>query len=209
MRPALFALLVLLPGCARADFPAKVVVASDGDTLTVLTAEKRQVKVRLHGIDAPETGQDFGARAKQVASELAFGEAVTIREVDTDRYGRAVAEVTLPDGRSLNRELVRRGMAWWYREYAPGDRELGRLEAEARAARRGLWAQASPTPPWAWRKGVGVPAGVVGNRRSRLYHASNCRGAAAMKAGNRAEFGTEAEAEKAGYRRAGDCRVAP
>ena len=64
-------LLVLWPLPAlAADFAAKVVGVSDGDTLTVLTAEKRQVKVRLHGIDAPETGQDFGSRAKQAASEL-------------------------------------------------------------------------------------------------------------------------------------------
>src|SRR5690606_36043907 len=95
-----------LPALA-ADFAARVVGISDGDTLTVLTAEKRQVKIRLHGVDTPESGQDFGTRAKQAASELAFGKQVTVRQVDTDRYGRTVAEVFLPDGRSMNRELVR------------------------------------------------------------------------------------------------------
>jgi micrococcal nuclease len=70
---------------------------------------------------------------------LAFGKTVRIVPRDTDRYGRTVAEVILPDGRSLNREMVREGLAWWYREYTPHDAELARLEAKARAARRGLW----------------------------------------------------------------------
>jgi endonuclease YncB( thermonuclease family) len=58
--------------------------------------------------------EDFGTRAKQLASSLAFGKTVTARVHSTDRYGRTVAEVVLPDGRSLNREVVREGMAWWY-----------------------------------------------------------------------------------------------
>ncbi len=109
---AIFLLLACCPFPApAADFAAEVVGVSDGDTLTVLTAEKRQVKVGLHGIDAPETGQHFGSRAKQASSEMAFGKQVTVRERDKDRYGRTVAEVILPDGRSLNGEMVRNGMA--------------------------------------------------------------------------------------------------
>src|SRR4051812_23345472 len=106
------------------SFQARVVGISDGDTLTVLKNDKTQVKIRLQGVDAPESGQDFGARAKEAASDLAFGETVTVKVRDTDRYGRTVAEVVLPDGRSLNREMVRAGYAWWYRSYAPKDREL-------------------------------------------------------------------------------------
>ena len=204
-----FLLLTLWPLPAlAADFAAKIVGVSNGDTLTVLTAEKRQVKVRLHGVDTPETGQDFGSRAKQAASELAFGKQVTIRERDKDRYGRTVAEVILPDGRSLNREMVGQGTAWWYSKYAPADRELASLEAEAKTAKRGLWSQAAAVPPWEWRSGKGVPvtAGVVGNRRSLLNHAPNCRGAASTSEKNRVAFKTAAEAEAAGYRKAGDCR---
>lgn len=206
---ALFLLLALWPlPAVAADYAAKVVGVTDGDTITVLTAEKRQVKVRLHAIDAPETGQDFGSRAKQTASELAFGKEVTVREVDTDRYGRTVAEVILPDGKSLGPELVRAGMAHWYRKYAPTDRDLASLEADAKAAKRGLWSQAGAVPPWEWRSGKGVPAtaGVVGNRRSHLYHAPNCRGAAATSEKNRVAFRSAAEAEAAGYQKAGDCR---
>ena len=117
---AIIGLLILPLTTLAADYEAHVVGISDGDTITVLTAQKKQVKIRLHGIDAPETGQDFGSRAKQAASELAFGKEVTVRPVDTDRYGRTVAEVILPDGRSMNREMVATGMSWWYRQYAAG-----------------------------------------------------------------------------------------
>src|SRR5262245_32061399 len=107
----LLALRVLVLACPAgvADRSARVVGVSDGHTIAVLAAAKKQVKVRLWGIDAPETGQDFGSRAKQATSSLAFGQIVTIRPRDTDRYGRTVAEVILPDGRSMNRELVRAG----------------------------------------------------------------------------------------------------
>jgi micrococcal nuclease len=169
---------------------------------------RTQVKIRLHGIDAPENGQDFGSRAKQATSELAFGKTVTILPRDTDRYGRTVADVDLPDGRSLNHELVSQGMAWWYREYAPDDRELARLEAGAKAARRGLWSVSGAVPPWDYREGVGLPvtAGAVGNRNSRVYHRPNCASIARMSEKNRVTFASRAEAEKAGYRKAGDCR---
>jgi hypothetical protein len=99
-------------------------------------------------------------------------------------------------------------MAWWFRQYAPDDRERERFETEAREARRGLWSQPNPIPPWDWRAGKGQPttAGVIGNRRSHLYHNPSCRGVAVMKAENKVEFATTGEAEAAGYRRAGDCR---
>jgi endonuclease YncB( thermonuclease family) len=150
---------------ATGEIAARVVGISDGDTITALKADKSQVKIRLHGIDAPETGQDFGSRAKEAASSLAFGKQVTIRPRTIDRHGRLVADVLLPDAQTINHELVRQGMAWWYQKYAPHDRELERLELEARQAKRGLWAQPNPTPPWEWRTGKTAPvtAGVIGN----------------------------------------------
>jgi endonuclease YncB( thermonuclease family) len=113
---ALIAFAWASPASAE-DFTGKVVGISDGDTLTVLRG-RTSVKIRLHGIDAPEAGQDFGTRAKQAASDLAFGKVVTVRPVTTDRYGRTVALVVLPDGRTLNHELVRSGFAWWFQKYA-------------------------------------------------------------------------------------------
>lgn len=104
------------------------------------------------GIEWPEKRQPFGTRARQFTGDMAFGKDVTVRVIDVDRYGRTVGEVILPDGLSVNRELVRAGLAWWYRQYARKDRDLERLEASARAARSGLWADADPVAPWEWRK---------------------------------------------------------
>lgn len=133
------------------SFAGRVVGVSDGDTISVMKSGKA-VKVRLHGVDAPESSQAFGTRARQKTSELVFGQEVTVHVETLDRYGRIVGKVILPDGRSLNRELVRSGLAWWYRDYARKDKELERLEREAREERRGLWADPDPTPPWLFRK---------------------------------------------------------
>lgn len=146
----LFVLQLASPALAE-QFTGRVVGVSDGDTISVLSSGKA-VKVRLHGVDAPESAQAFGTRAKQTASEMVFGKDVTVRVENIDRYGRTVGEVILSDGRSLNRELVRDGMAWWYRPYARKDTELGRLESQARETRRGLWTDKEPTPPWEFRK---------------------------------------------------------
>jgi endonuclease YncB( thermonuclease family) len=203
-------IFILLSPIAQAaeDYSAKVVGISDGDTITVLTAEKKQVKIRLHGIDAPETGQDFGSKAKQAASEMAFGKQVTVKPVDTDRYGRTVAEVVLPDGKSLNREMVEQGMAWYYRQYKPDDVILNRAEVCAKKSHLGLWSQPNPTPPWDWRHGKNVPvtAEVIGNRNSHVYHAPHCTSVGRMKEENKVTFKSAAEAEEKGYHKAGDCK---
>jgi endonuclease YncB( thermonuclease family) len=140
---------------AEAPFQARVVRVLDGDTLEVLEVRdgvRIPRRLRLHGIDCPEKTQPFGQRAKTAALELSGGKTVRVLPRDRDRYGRTIAEVELPDGKSLNRELVRLGLAWWYRKYAPRDAELERLEAEARAAKRGLWSLPEPQPPWEFRQ---------------------------------------------------------
>jgi endonuclease YncB( thermonuclease family) len=133
------------------EFRALVVGVTDGDTITVLR-DGRHEALRLHGIDAPEKRQAFGERAKQFTSDLVFGKTVVVRVGGRDRYGRTIADVFLRDGRSVNQEVVRAGYAWQYRRYS-GDQRLAVLEAEARAAFRGLWADPNPEPPWEWRQG--------------------------------------------------------
>jgi len=140
----------------RQEAPRKadgsVVRILDGDTIEVMI-EGKPARIRLHGIDCPEKNQAFGQKAKKVTAELAGGKTVKIITRDKDRYGRIVGEVILPDGRSLNSELVKAGLAWWYRQYAKNDAELERLEKEAKEAKRGLWADKEPMAPWSWRKG--------------------------------------------------------
>ena len=135
---------------ARGDFVGRVVGVSDGDTIEVMRAG-RAVRVRLQGIDCPESHQPYGTRAKQFTSDLVFGKTVAVQIHGTDQYGRILGEVILPDGRSLNRELVRNGYAWWYRRYSD-DPVLQRLEEEARRERRGLWRDKNPIPPWEFRR---------------------------------------------------------
>ena len=142
-------LLALSPPAAPVT--ARVVGIVDGDTITVLI-ERTQVRIRLNGIDCPEKGQPFGRAATELTSSLAFGKTVQVISHGPDRYGRTVADIILPGGKSLNQELVRAGLAWWFRRYAPRDKTLARLEEEARDARRGLWRDEDPIPPWLWRK---------------------------------------------------------
>jgi len=197
---------------AAGDYSGKVIGITDGDTITVLRGSS-QNKIRLHGIDCPETGQDFGSKAKTVTSGLVFGKLVTVRVRGMDRYGRTVAEIVLPDQRILNQELVRQGYAWWYRKYAPNDRLLSKLETDARAARVGLWAQPDPTPPWEWRRAAKpvlppeMAGKVIGNKRSRVYHTPGCPNGALITAHNLIWFDSIVAARTAGFRPAMDCHT--
>ncbi|MHB8709372.1 MAG: thermonuclease family protein [Desulfuromonadales bacterium] len=145
-------LLIAIPAHAVAPLEGRVIHVSDGDTVVVLTSGREEVKIRLHGIDCPEAKQPFGQAAKRQTLALAADKEVTVIPMDTDRYGRTVGEVILPDSTSLNKALVATGYAWWYQKYAPRDAELAALEAEARKHRRGLWADSTSIPPWEWRK---------------------------------------------------------
>jgi endonuclease YncB( thermonuclease family) len=75
---------------------------------------------------------------------------VTVRDIAQD--GRLVGEVRLADGRNLSQELVKAGLAWHDGQYAPHDTVLQQLQAEAQAAKRGLWSDPQPVPPWAFRR---------------------------------------------------------
>ena len=143
-------LLVLLVGPAVADeFKGRVVGVTDGDTIKVLHVNQAET-VRLVGVDAPEKRQPYGDRARRFTADLAFDRTVTVVTSGRDRNGRLLGEVVLPDGRSLNQELVRAGYAWWFRKYSR-DVTLARLEEEARQGRRGLWAAETPQAPWEYR----------------------------------------------------------
>ena len=135
-----------------AQISGYVISIADGDTLTLLTANKERVKVRLGEIDTPEKKQPYGQKAKQELASLAFNQDAQISVIDTDRYGRVVGRVVV-DGLDVNAELVRRGAAWVYRDYLKRP-ELIPLEVEARRQRKGLWALPLPErmPPWQWRK---------------------------------------------------------
>ena len=135
----------------RTHFAALVVGITDGDTIKVLKDDKEQIKVRLVEIDAPEKKQAFGNRSKETLSDYCFNKVATLTEKGKDRYGRTLARVNC-NGVDVNAEMVRVGMAWVYDKYVT-DRSLYALQDAARAARRGLWADPDPMPPWEWRHG--------------------------------------------------------
>jgi len=143
--------LVATAALAAPIYVGKVVSVTDGDTITVMHNQVGE-KIRLNGIDCPEKRQAFGNKAKQFASELVFGKTVTVGDHGKDRYGRTIGAVVLPDGTNVKHELVKAGMCWWYRKYAPNDKLLAQAEEEARLAKRGLWVDPSAVPPWEWRK---------------------------------------------------------
>ena len=119
MKPAISLLLLLLfPFGVFADtLNGKVVKITDGDTLVVLDAENTQHKIRLSGIDAPESNQPFGKRSKEALSALVAGHRIEVDWHKHDRYGRIVGKV-IAQGKDVNLAQVRTGMAWWYRKYA-------------------------------------------------------------------------------------------
>jgi len=149
-------LLVHLTSCfgqvAPQTFSGKVVAIKDGDTIEVLYAGKA-IRVRLAHVDCPEKGQPYGSRAKEYASDLCYSRVVKVVHTDKpDRFGRIIAEVFI-DGRCLNKELVRVGLAWHFVKYS-SDAGYARLEKDARSRRVGLWSDTHVVAPWDWRKGV-------------------------------------------------------
>lgn len=129
----------------------KVVKIADGDTFTILVEGNKQVKIRFHGIDCPESKQDFGTRAKQFTSELAFSKTVNVQVKDIDRYGRTIGIVALPDGKILNEELLRVGLAWHYKYYDKSDKYAA-LEDYAKSNHLGVWSMKNQIAPWEFRR---------------------------------------------------------
>ena len=148
------ALVILLLFFGFVFFSGRVVSVADGDTMTVLMKNARMQKVRLYGIDCPESGQAGGEAATAFTRDRALLSDVGLTVLDADTYGRKVAIVRLADGMLLNEELLRAGHAWVYPDFC---REAIcaswiLMEEEARRAGRGLWQDKKPTPPWEWRR---------------------------------------------------------
>ena len=133
-------------------FFADVVKVIDGDTLEV-RCHGRQLRVRLFGVDTPEWQQSFSRQAKEFARQWVEGLRVELGAKGWDKYGRLVAVVHV-GGKSLNEELLREGLAWVHIYYCkePICRKWRKIEKEARMAKRGLWQNDTPVPPWRWKQ---------------------------------------------------------
>lgn len=165
-------MLLLAPGAYAKDpirtIEGTVIKVSDGDTINVQDAMGTKVKVRLYGIDAPETekgnkkigriskpGQPFGEEAYQALNSKVYRKNIKLDIMAVDQYKRSVGIVWL-NGKNINQEMVAEGYAWAYRQYLdrPHASEYIELEEQARAKRLGLWEQSNPQPPWEFRRSL-------------------------------------------------------
>ena len=135
----------------------EVVGVNDGDTVTVFFAdEKRQQKIRLATIDAPEYAQPYGKKSRQYLSDLVFKKKIRLRELGRDKYGRIIGEIFI-DEKNINVEQIKSGFAWHYKHHERQQSYKERViysEAEkyAREQRLGVWQDDNPIPPWEYRR---------------------------------------------------------
>ena len=129
----------------------RIVKISDGDSYNLLTDNKTTIRVRMEGIDAPETGQPHSRKATDYLKGLTRGQRIRLEVTGIDMYGRTLGWSYLEDGRELGKEMIRAGYAWHYKHYN-SDKELAELENEARAAGLGLWKDKNPMAPWDYRR---------------------------------------------------------
>ncbi|MBE6365997.1 MAG: hypothetical protein E7053_09690 [Lentisphaerae bacterium] len=132
----------------------QVIEIYDGDTLTLLVSDggtEKRYKVRFYGIDAPEADQEYGIASRDALRGKILGENVRVEVISVDRYGRSVGKVML-GGRYINLEMVFEGNAWYYADYASGERDLENAQNSARRLRQGLWQKHNPLPPWEYRR---------------------------------------------------------
>ncbi len=144
-------LLLLTSMVASAQtWEGTAVAAPAGDILAV-DREGESVRVRVFGIDCPDTGQPFAKEATAFTKKHTVGKKVGIEVVATDSTGMRVAKITLPDGADLGEALLEEGLAWWDRRNAEEARSLKLLNAEALIEEKGLFAQDAPLAPWDFR----------------------------------------------------------
>lgn len=134
---------------AEGTWTGRVAGAVDGDTLRVRDEDDVIHKVRIFGIDAPESGQPFGPAARDHLAKTTRDRDVQVTEVAVDDAGRTVARVRM-NGNDLALDMLAAGLAWYQRD----DVEDPALEAEERRAKArttGLWVEKEPIAPWEWR----------------------------------------------------------
>lgn len=153
MQKLMFFLFLLLSSTslhAQTYIFGKVVRVADGDTFTILDADKKQIRIRFHGIDCPEKGQDFYKKAKDYVSDRSFGKNVKLEVKDKDRYGRIVAVVWIK-GKNLNLSLLQEGLAWHYTSFDKS-KAYAQAEEKARKSKKNIWSHKDPIAPWKFRR---------------------------------------------------------
>ena len=140
---------------AGATCSCRVLWCYDGDTVKIQTEHGTNRILRLSGIDAPEKGQVGYRSARQALWKIIEAAPCLITAVKEDRYKRTVSDIVRAAdfSESISEEMIRAGLAWWYKQFAPREWRLKAAEKEARKEGRGIWAAPGNIPPWAWRRG--------------------------------------------------------
>ena len=133
-----------------AELNGKVIHISDGDTIHVLTNDKKKYKIRLNGIDAPESSQDYGNKSKENLKRYIYNKDVTVIYKSKDKYNRLLGTVYL-NKQDINLQQIKDGYAWVYKKYN-NDSNYLIAEKHARSSKKGLWAGINPLEPWVFRK---------------------------------------------------------
>ena len=140
---------LFLPLLSFSQIKGKVIKITDGDTFVLLTDSKEQIKIRLHGIDAPEKKQDYGTVSKNYLSNLVFKKDIIIEYKNRDRYGRRIG-IAFMEGVNVNEKMLSEGMAWHFKKYDTNS-QWSVLESKAKEEKKGPWSQPNPVAPWEWR----------------------------------------------------------
>ena len=210
MRWHAFLVLVLPCSAFGATLSGRVSAVPSGDMLVVATAHGA-VRVRIAGVDAPMSDQPFGAEAREFLERHCLHKEVAVEAAARDARGTPLGKVKL--GRQdIAALLVSRGFAW---ALGGSARHLRRLQAEARTARRGLWGDGTPFPPWEWqaarkrleRLAASQVLPVTADRVHHVFYPPGCPVPSDLVGTNRALFRTVRQAEAAGYLRSPACKA--
>lgn len=126
-----------------------VLKINDGDSF-ILRSGDNAYSCRLWGIDAPEMRQRFGFTSRSMLWEMIKDKRITVTVKDTDRYKRKVVQVIYKD-RDVALEMLKTGLAWWYKRYAPNEKAYEEAFNDARKSGRGLWIDPNPVNPETFR----------------------------------------------------------
>ena len=199
-----------------------LVAVHQGDTFTIqsIPPDEKLYKIRLSDIDTPELKQPFGLKAKEFTETQIFDKEFQVEYSGTDFYGRLIGSVRLPQGKELNEELVRNGLAWYYRVAPSPNATLERLQYQAWQKKLGLWIEPSPMPPWEFRREKIFSAppikenqmdydlilnyGIIGDPERKIYWWPACKDYPEKKEKN-IIFGYKQLAEDMGYRSSSGC----
>ena len=202
------------------SFEALVVNVIHGDLIAVQLAS-RTIGIRLAEIDAPEVRQPFSRQSRDFVEEIALKKRVQIVVKTFDLYNRVVGEVFLKDGKSLNREIIKWGLAWHYKVNPMPDKTLSTLEYQAWSKKLGLWLDKNPVPPWKFRSSNEIPEppsspnqvdydrifeyGLIGNTQTHFYNWPACTKYNLPTKKYLLLFTNKFEAENLGYRMGKSC----